>query len=184
MQCLILAGGLATRMAPATDDCPKVMLEICGKPFALHQLDWLQSEGATEILYCVGHLADQVRNLGSHYRGMKLLYSEESEPLGKMDAIRNALPLLRPWFITVYGDSYCPGVSLRQLAFRFLTSDCQSRLMTTWQGVDHGLSIYWRHVFENDAFPVRQKWMEIGSPEGFAELEQYLILKQKEQDDD
>ena len=33
MQCVILAGGLATRLRPITERVPKSMIEICGRPF-------------------------------------------------------------------------------------------------------------------------------------------------------
>lgn len=167
-------------MLPATADCPKVLLPIAGKPFALHQLDLLGSQGITEAIYCVGHLADKVRTLGTNYRGIRLRYSEEPEPLGKLDAIRHALPLLRPFFFATYGDSYLPHINLRQMASRFLGSSNSLRLMTTWEGIDYGMSLYRRSMFEHSEFLVKHKWYEIGSPEGFAELEAILKNKEKE----
>ena len=52
MQCVILAGGLGTRMRPLTDTCPKTLLPVRGRPFAYYQLHWLASQGITEVVYC------------------------------------------------------------------------------------------------------------------------------------
>ncbi|MBI2173589.1 MAG: NTP transferase domain-containing protein, partial [Candidatus Omnitrophica bacterium] len=38
MQIVILAGGKGTRLGQLTQDCPKVLLEIDGKPFLHYQL--------------------------------------------------------------------------------------------------------------------------------------------------
>ena len=61
MQCVILAGGLATRMRPRTERIPKVLLEVAGRPFADVQLSWLAAQGVTDVVYCVGYLGDQVK---------------------------------------------------------------------------------------------------------------------------
>lgn len=163
-------------MRPMTADCPKILLPIAGKPFALHQIEWLSSQGVTEIVYCIGHLGDQIRALGTQYQGVNLRYSEEKERLGKLEAIQGALPLLRPWFLVVWGDSYLPDCNLRHLAYRFHFLGL-NRLMATWQGVDYGVSVFRRSVFEHQEMAVKHGWHEIGSPEGFAELETLLQTK-------
>ena len=59
MQCVILAGGLATRMRPRTERIPKVLLEVAGRPFADVQLTWLASQGVTEVV------SIEVRKIGT-----------------------------------------------------------------------------------------------------------------------
>src|SRR5262245_29972741 len=38
----ILAGGVARRLRPITETIPKALVEVAGRPFAEHQLDWLR----------------------------------------------------------------------------------------------------------------------------------------------
>lgn len=105
----ILAGGLATRLQPLTERIPKSLIEVAGKPFAVHQLELLRQHGLTQVVFCVGHLGDQVQAaLGDGRRwDMNLQYVFDGPKLlGTGGALRRALPLLGEAFLVMYGDSY------------------------------------------------------------------------------
>lgn len=105
----ILAGGLATRLRPLTERIPKALLEVAGKPFAAHQLELLRRHGLTQVVFCVGHLGEQIQTaLGDGRRwGMGLQYVFDGPTLlGTGGALRKALPLLGEAFFVLYGDSY------------------------------------------------------------------------------
>ncbi|MDQ3071092.1 MAG: nucleotidyltransferase family protein [Acidobacteriota bacterium] len=130
----ILAGGMATRLGPAARHVPKILIDVAGRPFAEHQLDRLQREGIERVVYCVGHLAAQVRAaLGDGSRwGMTFAYVEDGpELLGTGGAIRRALPDLGDRFFVMYGDSYLT-CSMRDVARAFDRSG-QPALMTVFQ---------------------------------------------------
>lgn len=105
----ILAGGLATRLRPLTETIPKVLLEVAGRPFAVHQIELLKRNGITRIVFCVGYLGEQVRAAlgdGSQW-GMEIEYSFDGPVLaGTGGALRQALPKLGKSFFVLYGDSY------------------------------------------------------------------------------
>ena len=46
----ILAGGLATRLQPITQDVPKALVDVDGQPFAVHQIQLLRAHGLTDIV--------------------------------------------------------------------------------------------------------------------------------------
>jgi NDP-sugar pyrophosphorylase family protein len=105
----ILAGGLATRLRPLTETIPKALVELAGKPFAVHQLELLRSHGIRRVVWCVGHLGEQVESsLGDGRRfGLELAYAYDgAQLLGTGGALRHALPLLGDRFFVLYGDSY------------------------------------------------------------------------------
>ena len=109
-QCIVLAGGLGTRMRPFTDGAPKPMLPVNGTPFVDLQLAWLKSEGFTHAVYSIGHLGEQIRAYvgdGSRW-GIPVSYADEGENrLGTAGALRLAFEqgLLDPVFAVTYGDS-------------------------------------------------------------------------------
>lgn len=105
----LLAGGLALRLRPLTDDVPKSLVPVAGEPFLAHQLRRLHANGLHKIVICCGHLGDQIESFagdGSDF-GLSLAYSHDGEePLGTGGALRAALPLLGPRFLVMYGDSW------------------------------------------------------------------------------
>ena len=105
----ILAGGLGTRLRPATGDEPKVLAPVGERPFITRLLDQLLEFGATEAVLCVGHGRERIEaQLGTGHGGLALRYAREETPLGTGGALRNALPLLEATTVLVLnGDSYC-----------------------------------------------------------------------------
>ena len=73
----ILAGGMATRLRPITETIPKSLVDVAGKPFILHQLDYLRRQGLTRVVLCLGYLGEKVEDVvgdGAAY-GLEVLYS-------------------------------------------------------------------------------------------------------------
>lgn len=105
----ILAGGLATRLRPLTEQIPKSLLEVAGRPFAEHQLEQLRQQGVKHVVFCVGFLGEHIRDaLGDGDRwDMHLDYVFDGPSLlGTGGALKRALPLLGRTFFVIYGDSY------------------------------------------------------------------------------
>jgi len=111
MQCLILAGGLGTRMKSKTGRLPKSLVPVRGRPFAEWQLEWLKAEGVGRVVFAIAHQGARIRDaLGDGRRfGLKISYSDEGgRPMGTAGAIRLAVDqgLLDERFLVLYGDSY------------------------------------------------------------------------------
>jgi NDP-sugar pyrophosphorylase family protein len=126
MQCVILAGGIGTRMWPETMTVPKTLLPVHGKPFAAWQLSWLANSGIRSVVYSIGYLGDDVRAYvgdGSAW-GVSVVYVDEGEHLrGTAGALRLAMDsgVLEDDFLVLYGDSWLqvdPGEVLHSLRGR------------------------------------------------------------------
>jgi len=94
MFALILAGGKGERLRPLTDQLPKPMVPVCGKPVLEHQISWLQSEGiVTDVMFLAGYRWQTIQNhFGDGQRfGIRVHYSVEDSPLGRGGAVKKGL---------------------------------------------------------------------------------------------
>lgn len=113
MQCLILAGGLATRMRPLTESIPKALIPVAGVPFIDHQLHWLARHGVTEVVLSVGYrgvmLSEHVGD-GARFGLAVRVVDEGADLQGTAGALRLAdqQGVLAPFFLVTYGDSFLP----------------------------------------------------------------------------
>lgn len=95
-------------MRPLTDECPKPLLEVCGKPLIVHHLEALKRAGIGSVVINVCWLSEQITKLlgdGASW-GVNITYSHESEALETAGGIIQALDYLHDEFIVVNGDVY------------------------------------------------------------------------------
>lgn len=107
MKAAVIAGGLAKRLRPITEEIPKSLVEVAGKPVIEWQLRWLKNNGVDSVVILAGHRYEKlIEFLGSGKRfGVSVTYVVEDTPLGTGGAIKNAEPYLRnEIFIAVNGD--------------------------------------------------------------------------------
>ena len=60
-QAVILAGGKGTRLASVLNGLPKPLVDVCGKPLLLHQLELLCAHEFTDAVVMVNHRAEAIR---------------------------------------------------------------------------------------------------------------------------
>ncbi len=105
-QAVILAGGKGTRLASVLNGLPKPLVDVCGKPLLLHQLELLCAHGFTDTLVMVNHRADAIQEW---LIGVDLPISvrliDDGEPRGTAGAVLAALDELEPEFLVMYGDT-------------------------------------------------------------------------------
>ena len=232
MQCLILAGGLGTRMRSVNSDLPKTLLPVAGRPFAAWQLEWLRSEGIEEVVYCVGYLGNMIESfIGDRCDwGLDIRFIRDgNDLLGTAGALRHAVAeeVVGKEFFVLYGDSFL-DVRLSEVEESYRSQSLPA-LMTVYrnnnrldrsnvafsrgkirlydkgggpdmQYIDYGLLVLSRDIVEefvDDAasgdlapllhvlslqgrlasFIAEERFYEIGSPDGLADLEEYLCRR-------
>lgn len=107
MKVLLLAAGLGTRLKPLTDNLPKVMLPVGGKPVLEHLISLCHFHSLNDIIISTHYLPEKIS--GYFQDGKKLnvhlTYSHETTRLGSAGAIKLAGPLLaNDSFIVLNGD--------------------------------------------------------------------------------
>ena len=108
MKAMILAAGRGERMRPLTDNTPKPLLAVAGKPMIEYTIEALVESGFDDIVINLAHLGDRVKNAlgnGARYTA-RINYSYEGESgLETAGGIIHALPLLgADPFLVVNGD--------------------------------------------------------------------------------
>ena len=90
-ECIILAGGLGTRLRTAVPDLPKCMAPVNGKPFISYILNYLQLQGVNNFIFALGYKHEFFNTvLDALPPTIKYKLSTEQEPLGTGGAIKLA----------------------------------------------------------------------------------------------
>ena len=81
---VIMAGGQGKRLRPYTNNCPKPMLPIGGKPMLEIIIEQFSSQGFKDFYISVNYLKDQIINYfeDGHKLGVRISYLIEEEQLG------------------------------------------------------------------------------------------------------
>ena len=87
---LLLAGGLGTRLRPITDNTPKCLVPIAGRPLLDYWFDALHAAGIRDVLINTHHLRDQVTDYISNrnQNGWSVVEAWEPELKGSAGTIR------------------------------------------------------------------------------------------------
>ncbi len=107
MKAVILAGGEGTRMRPLTNDIPKPMLPLKGKPILEHVLERLKKHGIRDIIITTGYMGEKIREHfkdGSSF-GLKISYIQEDEPLGTAGCLNLLREELKETFLLIGSDN-------------------------------------------------------------------------------
>lgn len=108
LDAIVLAGGLGTRLRPLVNDVPKPMAPVNGRPFLELLLEYWMGQGVRRFVLSVGYLSEAItRHFGSEWRGAKIDYSRENEPLGTGGGFLKALDAIQSdVFLVLNGDTY------------------------------------------------------------------------------
>lgn len=91
---MVLAAGLGTRMRPLTDQLPKPLLKVAGKPLLDYTLDLLEEAGVRDVVVNTHYLAPLVQDYLKDRRRPRIIISHETQLLETGGGIVKALPLL------------------------------------------------------------------------------------------
>jgi len=106
LKTIIMAGGKGSRIAEINAEVPKPMIEICGKPILLHQIEVLKKQGFIDIILIIGHLGNIIEEFfgnGSTF-GVNIQYICENEPLGTAGALYYLNDEIKDDFLLLNGD--------------------------------------------------------------------------------
>ena len=92
MECIVLAGGLGTRLKSAIGEIPKCMAPMNNRPFLQYLFEYLRLQGCTRVILSLGHKHEVILNwLSTRDLPFQVDHVIEHEPLGTGGGIRLAL---------------------------------------------------------------------------------------------
>lgn len=135
---IVLAAGRGTRMGSLTEDLPKPMLPVQGRPMLEHVIRGLQSVGLREILLVVGYRRELVEEHFRGFDGVRFVTQEVVEGTGR------AVQLGRDFvdddsFLLTYGDILTPAANYRGICEMLAARDAAAAIGVRhvddpWQG--------------------------------------------------
>lgn len=103
---VIMAGGSGVRLRPHTENCPKPMLPVAGKPMLEHIIERAKLEGFRHFFlatHYLGHMIEEHFGDGQHL-GVEIEYLREQSPLGTAGALSLLSPQPDAAFVVTNGD--------------------------------------------------------------------------------
>lgn len=152
MQAVILSAGLGTRLRPLTDNIPKVMLPVGGKPILEWHVEQFKKHGVREFFVNLHYMPEVIRNYlgdGSKW-GVKINYSFEKEILGTAGGIKRFEPYLAENFFVMYGDMFSL-VDYSKMAETFFAKPGAMGMMIVGKN-DHPQDSDWTEVGDDMRF--------------------------------
>src|SRR5215211_7832918 len=109
MRAMILAAGLGTRLRPLTYVMPKPVAPVLNRPIVAWIAELLREHGFEQVVTNLSYLPEQIREVlgdGSSF-GLRISYSEESEPLGTAGGVGKVRDFLSETdsFLIISGDA-------------------------------------------------------------------------------
>ena len=110
MQAVILAAGKGTRLEPLTDDKPKPLVEVNGRPLIEDVFDNLIDIGVDEFVVVVGYKKEKIiERYEDEYDGIPITYAHQREQKGLAHALLQAESHVDGDFVLMLGDNIFRG---------------------------------------------------------------------------
>lgn len=133
MEAIVLAGGFGTRLRSVVSELPKPMAPVEDKPFLEYILKYLQKNGITRVILCVGYKWKSIQEyFGDKFDNIELVYSVEDEPLGTGGAIKKAMNQINSEQVYIIN-----GDTLFDIDLKILALNHESKLMLSLKSMKH-----------------------------------------------
>lgn len=130
----MLAAGLGTRLRPLTEDKPKCLVPLGGRPLIDWTLRWLKGHRVTECMINLHYYPEKVKSFvgdGLQY-GLRVNYSYEAELLGTAGAVKKVASFFDEPFFVIYSDNFSQW-DLRKLNEEYETHQAMATVAVHWR---------------------------------------------------
>lgn len=175
MKAVILAGGYGTRLSEKTDNIPKPMVQIGGRPLLWHIMKHFSVFGVTEFVLCLGYRAEIIEE---YFEGLGVRVE------GPGLAARIEVPSAKcgddhPWSVELVDTGLDTGTGGRLTKIRHLVSD-DSFFMTYGDGLSDVNLDQLRQVHLSGGYQATVTAISPPSRYGFLELSDSDVIEFQE----
>ena len=120
--CVIMAGGLGSRLGAITKNKPKPAIKIKGKPFIYYTIDWLTKNGFSEFIFLLSYKSEILEDLIVSYskeKNIRCTFYLDEKRSGTFNAIYNIRNFLREDFFYTNADEIS-DVNIQSMYSKFL----------------------------------------------------------------
>ena len=116
---IVMAGGQGERLRPFTENCPKPLVPVAGRPIIEHIIEHAKREGFRNFIFSINYLGHMIReHFGDgHQFGVSIEYIEEDEPMGTAGSLSLIKNLPKAPFIVSNGDVLTDSKYIQLLDF-------------------------------------------------------------------
>lgn len=135
MKAMIFAAGLGTRLRPLTDNMPKALVPVAGKPMLQHVIERIKAAGFNEITINIHHFGEQIIDFlaANQQFGITIHISDErGELLDTGGGIKKARPFLdgnEPFL--VHNADILTDIDLRKLFQYHIDNNADATLLVS-----------------------------------------------------
>ncbi len=143
LECMIMAGGRGKRLSPLTDNVPKPMLDLGGKPIIEHNIDRLISYGVKKIYISVKYLGEQIVDYfgdGSS-KGISIEYIWEDKPLGTAGALALVEKFNSEYILLMNSDLFT-NVNFEELYLKVIREKADMAVASTEYKIDVPYAVF------------------------------------------
>src|SRR3989338_817021 len=115
MQAVILAAGRGVRMSDLTNDLPKSLIRLGGRPILEYTLTNLPQK-ISELIFVIGYKGELIKShFGERYQDKKIRYIVQENLNGTAGALHCAKEFLEDEFLVLNGDDLYSRLDLEKI---------------------------------------------------------------------
>jgi dTDP-glucose pyrophosphorylase len=163
---IVMAGGKGTRLLPYTQNYPKPMLNVRGKPILEIIVEKAKAEGFVEFIFVIQHLGQIIEDYfgnGKNF-GVSINYVREQSPLGTLGGLTLLNPLPDIPFVLTNGD-VITNIKYAELLDFHLNNSSEATIALRKQSVKNPFGVVktaGTKVVEIEEKPVDDKFINAG----------------------
>ena len=120
MKVVVLCGGKGTRLSELTEQLPKPLIEVGGKPVLLRIMEVYSHYGYGDFILCLGYKGDKIRDYFRNNKSFKIEFVDTGVESSKAERIMKIKNCIKDdnFFVT-YGDDLCDVNINKLLKFHY-----------------------------------------------------------------